>query len=490
MKPSLRPTIRIIGVALMAISITMVPAFVVSLICSEWDLAVVFIVTALIVFAIGKLMSFLCRGSTLQRETIRIADGMLILILCWIIGSIAGSVPYFVSGAFHSPVDAFFEACSGYTTTGATSFIYVNTIQKGLLFWRSMTCWTGGLGILIFGIALMPAVGLNGQRITLIDSHGPTLERVSTKMIGTMRTIILIYVSITLIETILLTLGGMTVFNGLLHSMSTVSTGGFSRYDKSIGHFDSNYIRYVIIAFMIMSGLSFDLYVRSVREGIKAFANNTEVKLYGLLILIGSLVIFAFLSNSNVYDTTAETVSISLFQTVSVLTTTGFTTADYRLWPVVCQMILLILMFTGACSSSPGGGLKIVRVAVVLRLIKHGITMRLHPNFIENVKLNKQNLPGDKVSGAATVPFLYFTALFLGVLLMTFMGNPMPESFSASLSCLCNTGAGFGGMGADSIYSMFSGGSKIVLSALMIGGRLELYALMVLFAPKYWTKDY
>ena len=490
MKPSLRPTFRIIGLSLMAIGITMVPAFVVSMLCREWSVAMMFIILAVSIFLVGAVIKRSCCRRPEMKETIRIADGLLIVILCWITASAVGGLPYILGGVTSDPIDAFFESCSGFTTTGSTVLTDVNHLPRGILFWRSMTCWTGGIGILLFGIALMPALGLNGQRLTQIDSRGPTLETVSPKMIAAVRTIVMIYLSFTLIETVLLTLGGMTLFNGLLHSMSTVSTGGFSRYDDSIGHFDSNYIRTVILIFMIMSGVSFELYFRSVREGLIAFARNSELKLYGLLILVGCLVMTLFLLHEDTYETAGETISISAFQTVSVLTTTGFTTAEYRMWPVICQMILLILMFTGACTSSPGGGIKVGRVTVILKLIRHGIEMRLHPNFIESVRMNKQNLPGDKVSGAATVPFLYFTALFIGVMLLTFIGNPMAESFSAGISCLCNTGAGFGGTGSGSIYTIFNGPSKIVLTALMIGGRLELYAVMVLVMPKYWTKDY
>ena len=494
MKSPLRATFRIVGMTLMAISITMVPSFIVSLICKEWHIAIMFIVLAACVFLVGGGLYTMCRCSTDMAESVRIADGLQIVILCWIVASIVGSLPYLLSNAVQGPVDAFFESCSGFTTTGATGLTDVNHLPRGLLFWRSMTCWTGGIGILLFGIALMPALGLNGQRLTSAESRGPILEALSQKMIATVRIIVMIYLSMTLVETILLSLGGMTIFNGLLHSMSTVSTGGFSRYDSSIGHFDSNYIRNVILIFMIASGMSFDVYVRTAREGLRSFKNtfmsNTELKLYALLILVGSAVIFAFLLEGNSYKTVGETASISLFQTVSVLTTTGFTTTDYHLWPVVCQMILLILMFTGACSSSPGGGLKIIRVAIILKLIRHGIAMRLHPNFMESIRLNKRSLPGDKVSGAATMPFLFFTAMFAGVFLLTLVGNPMPESFSAALSCITNTGAGFGGMGSGAIYTSFSAPSKLILSALMIGGRMELYAVMVLIIPKYWTKDY
>lgn len=490
MKSPFRATFRIVGTTLMAISITMVPAFVVSMICREWDTALMFITLALAVFLFGALLCRICRCPSGLTESIRIADGLQIVILCWICASLIGGLPYLLSGVTSSPVDAFFESCSGFTTTGATTLTDVNHLPRGVLFWRSMSCWTGGVGILIFGIALMPALGLNGQRIISLESRGPTLEKVSQKMRSTLRTIMLIYLSMTLAETILLAFGGMTIFNGLLHSMSTVSTGGFSRYDSSIGYFDSNYIRNVILCFMILSGISYDLYARSVREGFAAFVKNSELKLYGLLIVVGSLVIVAFLLKAGTYDSVSDTFSIAIFQTVSVLTTTGFTTADYNLWPLVCQMILLILMFTGACSSSPGGGLKILRVTIILKLIRHGISMRLHPKFMESISINRQELPGDKVSGSATMPFLFFTAMFIGVLLMTFIGNPMSESFSACLSCVSNTGAGFGGQGSGSLYDHFNDPSKLVLSGLMIGGRLELYAVMVLILPKYWTKDY
>ncbi len=490
MTSSWRPTFRILGMALMAVGITMVPAFVVSMISSEYSVALTFIVLAAAVFFLG-LGLFRCfhplRGVV---ERVHIADGLLIVTLCWLAASIVGALPYLLVHVTDDPVSAFFESCSGFTTTGATALLAINHLPKGILFWRSMTCWMGGIGILVFGIALMPALGLNGQRLTAAESHGPILDKITPNMISTFRVIALVYLGMTLIETILLTLGGMTLFNGLLHSMSTVSTGGFSRYDNSIGHFDSTYIRIVILSFMILSGMNFTLYINLVRHGIRALTLNTELKLYGLLLVGGSLVITIVLGWSGTYDATPQTVSCSVFQTVSVLTTTGFTTTDYHLWPTFCYMILLLLMFTGACSSSPGGGIKVVRLAIVLKLIRHGLSKRLHSSFFEDIKLNHQGMPGDKVSGAVTVPFLYLTALFSGALLLTLMGNDLPSAFSAGLSCLCNTGAGFGGIGPSSLYTSFNGLSKLVLSALMIGGRLELYALIVLVIPKYWTKDY
>lgn len=490
MKPSLRPTFRIIGTVLMALAITMVPVFAVALICRELHEGIIFLRLAVLVFLLGILLFRRCRPRRGKKNPIHIADGLLIVVLCWIIASIIGALPYMLTGAVKNPIDAFFEACSGFTTTGATALSRVNHLPRCLLFWRSMTCWTGGIGILLFGIALMPVLGLNAKRLTAVDSHGPTLDTITPKMIASVRVITLVYLAMTLAETILLTMGGMTLFNGLLHSMSTVSTGGLSRYDQNIGHFDSNYVRNVILCFMILSGINFELYVRAVRSGIRAFAGNTELKLYGTFIVLGSLAIAVFLMRCNSCGPTADTISISVFQTVSVLTTTGFTTADHLTWPMVCHMIFLLLMFTGTCSSSPGGGIKLVRVAVILKLIRHGLSMRLHPRFFETVMLNKQGLPGDKVSGAVTIPFLYLTALFGGVFLLTMMNNPMPEAFRAGLSCLTNTGAGFGSAGSGSIYTAFDRPSKLILSVMMIGGRLELYALMVLIVPKYWTKDY
>ena len=489
MKPSLQTIIRIAGAALMVIGVTMAPCFVVSLVCNELPVAFTFLPLAVGVFLLGFLLWKICRRRK-RKDRFRIGDGMLAVILCWLLASLTGAVVYMLTGAIDSPADAFFEACSGYTTTGATVFTKISALPRGILFWRSMTSWTGGIGILILGIALMPALGLNAQRLTAEEVHGSTLDTITNKMISSMQTILVIYLAMTFLETALLFLGGMTLFNGLIHSMSTVSTGGFSRYDDSIAHFDSYYIDIVVMIFMIISGMNYDLFIKSRRNGRRAFYRNTELSLYGLLLASGGIISAVVLYASGTCKSIADALFKGLFQTISAATTTGFTTADYRLWPMVLQMILLLLMFTGACSSSAGGGLKIARLAVIMKLIRHGISMRLHPRFFETVKLNDRGLASEKVSGAATVPFLFLTALFAGVFLLSFCGIPVSEGFSAGLSCLCNTGIGFGSEGLQSACASFDGISKVVLSVMMIGGRLELYALFVLLTPKYWTGDY
>lgn len=473
----------------MVVGVTMMPCFVVSMICNEFYLGVMFGVIAGSVILAGFILWLICRAPG-RRERFRIGDGLLAITLCWLLASLIGALPYYLSGSIEAGIDAFFESCSGFTTTGATTLTEINHLPRGILFWRSMTSWTGGIGILILGVALMPALGLNAQRLTADKIPGPTLDFVTAKMFSALRTILILYLSMTILETVLLSISGMTVFNALLHSMSTVSTGGFSRYDDNIAHFSSRFTDIVIMCFMLLSGMNYNLFVKARRNGARVFLHNTELSLYGLILAVAGAISAVVLYASGTCKSMSDAVFDGLFQTISAVTTTGFTTADYRLWPQVLQMILILLMFTGACSSSTGGGLKLARLAVILKLIRHGISMRLHPRFFETVKLNQQGLSSDTVSGAATVPFLFLTALFGGVFLLTFCEVSIPDGFSAGLACLCNTGIGVSGDGLQSACGSFSGTAKLILSVMMIGGRLELYALLVLLTPKYWTGNY
>ncbi len=490
MKFSLRPIFRIVGMTTTAVGITMIPAFVVSLICREFREGIMFLLLGIATIAVGTLTVRLCSLHRREKKDLGIGDGLLTLTLCWVVLALIGSIPYLLTGVIDRPASAFFESCSGFTTTGATVLDEINHLPRGIIFWRSMTCWAGGIGILLFAIALMPALGINAQRLNAVDIHGPTLDEVTPKMITTVRGITLFYLGMTLAETILLTLSGMTVFNGLIHSMSTVSTGGFSRYDNNLEHFGGIAVPVIVMIFMILSAVNFNLYISAFRNGLRAFARDTELKAYGAIIVGSGLILTAILFFTHSSRDLVGSAVNGFFQAISLLTTTGFTTTDYRIWPQIAQMILLTLMFIGACSSSPGGGLKIARAMVTLKLIRHGISMRLHPNFFETVKMNGQGMPSDKVSGAVTVPFLYLTALFAGVFLLTFTGVAMPDAFSSGIACLCNTGTAFASGGLHSACADYPEAAKLILSIMMIGGRLELYALFVLISPKYWTRSY
>ena len=481
-----RSVTRICGIALYVLGLAMILSFVVSLICGEWQGDLPFLWTGLIVILAGICSRFFCKS---RPGKLHIGDGFLIVLILWIIMSAIGALPYIITGVISDPSSAFFESCSGFTTTGATTLHHINHLSHGILFWRSMTGWLGGIAILLIAITLMPALGLNGQRLNTPDNYGPVLEQVSPRMIDSIRTIILIYTGLTLLETNLLTISGMTPFNGLIHSMSTVSTCGFSRYDNSIAHFEGCGIPLIMSAFMIISGLNYHLFLRRPRNGIYAFMHNSEVRLYAVLLTSSFLLIAASRSVAR-GQITGRAVSDALFESASFLSTTGFLSADYGRWPELAQMLLLLLMLCGACTASAGGGLKVARISILLKLVRHGVSARLHTKFFETVRMNGQGMTADAVSSVAVMPFLFLSALFSGAFLLTFGGVSLSTAFNASAACLCNVGHAFGALGLSGTFAEFDWLSKCLLSLLMIGGRLELYAIVILLTPRYWMREH
>ena len=487
MNPVLRSVIRISGIMLLVLGLAMILTCIVSAISGEWRQGLPFLWIGLLVFLTGFLSRTLCKG---WHQKLHIGDGFLIVTILWIFMSFVGALPYMITGVLPGFASAYFESCSGFTTTGATVLTQINHLPHGILFWRSMTCWLGGVGILLIAITLMPALGLNGQRLNTPDNYGPVLEEMSPRMIDSIRTIILIYTGMTLLETVLLRVCGLTLFNSLIHSMSTVSTGGFCRYDDSIAHFDGIGVPLIISVFMIFSGLNYHLMLHRPKNGLRTFLASSEIHLYGILLGSSFLLISAALLKHSHGANPGRAMTDALFQSASFLSTTGFASDDYCHWTQFPQMILLFLMFCGACTASPSGGIKVARVSILLKLVRHGISTRLHTNFIETVRMNGQGMGADAVSGVATMPFLYLMALFAGTFALTFSGVTLSAAFNASIACLCNTGHAFGTLGLGGTFASFGGIFKCILSLLMIGGRLELYAIVILLTPRYWTRDH
>ena len=360
----------------------------------------------------------------------------------------------------------------------------------GILFWRSFTHWIGGMGILVITIALMPSLGIGGQNIAVSEAPGPTLDKITPKMSDTAKTLFYLYILFTVLETILLMFGGMNLFDALIHTFGTVGTGGFSNYNNSVAHFDSTYIKVVITAFMVLCGVNFNLLYYSVKRGPKVFRDDSEFKLY--LLFYGGIAIFMFivLFFSRTIPSLGDAAVESAFQTASILTTTGFGSSDYETWPMACQMAILLLMFMGGCSSSTSGGIKIVRIVVILKLIKRGVSTRLHPNVVETIKLNGKTMPSDTVSAIANHMFLYITMIFVGAFIIAFENVDLMTCFSSVITCLGNIGPGFGLIGPTENFGGFSALSKYLLSFYMLAGRLELYTLFILLTPKFWNPDH
>ncbi len=478
---------RITGLVLVVIGISMLPSILVSVIFDGPEIYMPFIYTMAMTVILGlSLTKFFIHDSF----RLKVRDGFLIVTLCWLLSCFVGAIPFMVTGAIPSLADAFFESCSGFSTTGSSILSDIESLPKGILFWRSFTHWIGGLGILVITIALMPSLGIGGQNIAVSETPGPALDKITPKMSDTAKTLLVIYILFTVVETLLLMFGGMDLYDALIHTFGTVGTGGFSNYNTSIAHFDSTYIRIVITAFMFLCGVNFNLFYFSVRRGPKVFFEDSEFKLYLFLYLLIGIFLFAVLMISGTYTSFKESAVDSAFQTASILTTTGYASADYETWPIVCQMAILLLMFMGGCSSSTSGGIKIVRIYVILQLIRRGVATRLHPNVVENIKLNGKTMPSDTVSAIANHMFLYIVMIFVGSFIVSFENTDLMTCFSSVITCLGNIGPGFGAIGPTENFGALSDLSKYLLSFYMIAGRLELYTLFILLTPKFWNPDH
>lgn len=482
-----RSLIRSCGIMLLVLGVALLLTCIVSLLSREWDDGLNYLWMGILYLFIGGLCRFLCKRT---KNRLHLGDGFFLVTMLWILMSAFGALPFMVTGVATDPVAAFFESCSGFTTTGATVLSGLSKLPHGIMFWRAMTCWLGGAAILLIAITLMPALGLNGQRLNTPDNYGPVLEQVSPRMLDNIRTILLLYTGLTLIETLLLKCFGMSLFNALVHSMATVSTGGFSRYDDGIAHFGGCGIPLVISLFMIISGLNWFLFLHRPKNSVRNFLRNSEIHMYGFLLGCAFVLISTSCLIRTNFEDPLKTICDAAMGSASFLSTTGFYSCDYGVWPEPAQFVLLLLMFCGACTASAGGGIKAARVSILMKLVRHGISTRLHARFFEPVKMNGQSLGSDTVSGTATMPFLYLTSLFAGTFLLTLGDVTLSEAFNASIACLCNTGHAFGSLGPGSTFAVFGAPSQCLLSLMMIGGRLEMYAIIILLTPKFWSQSH
>lgn len=480
--------IRSLGVLMMVMGAAMILPLIVSTIYKEVNISIAFIITIVPIFLIGFLIYIKVIPSQ-TRLTVR--DGFLIVSVSWILASIISAIPFVLSGAIPNVFNAFFESASGLTTTGASILTEIEGLPKGILFWRSFTHWLGGMGILVFAVALLPSLGIGANILASAEAPGPTMDKITPKISDTAKNLYQIYTILTIIEIILLMLAGMDLFDASTHSFASVGTGGFSSYNNSIAHFNSVTIEMIITVFMILAGINFNLYFYTFKKqgGIKNLLADEEFKLYIIIIFAITTLISLNLWFSQTYDNLGESCRFSFFQTASILTTTGFASADYDIWPSFSKMLIFLLMLIGGCSASTGGGIKVIRILVVLKLIKRSVKVRLHPNAIISIKINEKKLNIDTVSDIANFVFLHIFVVAISTLLVSFDGFDILSSFSAVLACIGNIGPGFNLVGPTMNFSVFSDPIKLLLSLIMLAGRLELYTFVMLLMPKYWYQD-
>lgn len=479
---------RVIAAFLIVQGVAMIPSALMAVFYKEINMLIIFSCILFFEILVGFMMIKIIKPSPIP---FRIRDGFIIVSSCWIIAGLMGAIPFWFSGFFDSIASAIFESFSGFTTTGASVLTNIEILPKSVLFWRCFTHWIGGFGIVFVPIALLPALGFEGQVIARAELSGLSLNKLTPRLSDTARRLFVIFFTLTFAETILLMLGGMSFFDAITHAFSTMGTGGFSNYNSSVGHFDSNYIYWIISIFMLLAGINFNLYYMALIHGIKDMIKDAELKFY-LIVIVGTLsLITIFLCITDTTKGFFDSLTHSTFQTLSILTTTGFCTLDYdNLWPLFPKMLLLALMFIGGCSSSTAGGIKCIRILVLLKMIKRGIQIRLHPNAIIDIKANKRRLSIDSLQATSSFIFLYFSLIVIGTIVVSLSGFDAVTSFSAVIASVGNVGPGFGLVGPVMNYSIFSDPIKLFLSLLMLFGRLELMTIVVLFSPKFWNPNH
>lgn len=486
MTVNLNNVVKIMSIIFIVLGFSMIPALLVAFIYSETACISAFLSTIFLCFGAGGVFHKMYERQELKLKE---RDGFLIVTLCWLTASLVGALPFFLAGAIPSYVDAFFETCSGFSTTGCSILTDIESLPKSMLFWRSFTHWLGGMGIIVFATALLPSIGIKGQIIASAETPGPTLDKIAPRFSDTVRNLYLVYILFTIVEVILLLLGGMSLYDALLHTFGTVGTGGFSSYNNSIAHFDSGYIQWVIIVFMLLCGINFNLYFIVLKRGIRAFFKDSELKFYLLIIAGITFSIFVNVYQSDYYDNLWKAFTDSAFQVVSIITTTGYATCDYDIWPTFSKMLIFILMLTGACSSSTGGGVKLIRILVSLKMVRRGVSLKLHPNRFIPVTIGNRPVSQEVATNIANFIFLYIFVVFAGATIISFNGFDLMTTISSVLTCVGNVGPGFNLVGPSMNFSIFTDFSKVFLSLLMIAGRLELFTFFMLISPHYWNAN-
>lgn len=467
-----------IGKIIIIVGIAMLTSVICALYYGEnivWKLLFISVLTILL----GMFLSFMFRHD----ENLNYREGFAIVTLSWIIVSIFGSLPYVVSGYVVSYADALFETVSGFSTTGATIFTDVEVLPKSILFWRSLTQWLGGMGIIALFVAIIVGMGARANQIFRAEIPSPLPSKISPRIRETARFLWITYVAISIVMFILLCLFGMNIFDAFCHTFSTVATGGFSTKNESIG-FYSPAIQWIIIIFMFIGGTSFTLhYLAFTKRSLAGYINNKEFRYYTLIILIAT--ILSAVGLAAIYEP-GDNFRTSLFHVISIMTTTGFVTSDYVTWPSISMAVIFLMMFIGGCAGSTSGNIKVGRHLIMLQRAKIELRHMVHPKAMISLRYGDKVLSDAFIINVLQFFFMYVMIILVGTLIMAALGLDLLTSFSAVVSCLGNVGPGFGLIGPSNNYAFIPDLGKYLLSIIMLIGRLEIYPVLILFLADYW----
>jgi trk system potassium uptake protein TrkH len=475
--------LRILGVLLLCEAVSMLPSILVAIIYGE-NTILAFGFSILLTAILGWLL-FLCKA---KRKVVRYKEGFAIVTFGWLLVSLLGALPFIFTGAVPSFIDAFFETISGFTTTGATVISNVEILPKSLLFWRSFTHWLGGMGILVLALAIQPALGVGTFQILKAETPGPILSKLTPRVSNTAKILYTTYLVITLVEIFLLTLGGMSLFDSLVHTFGTLGTGGFSIKNRSIGAYNNVYFELVITIFMIAAGVNFSLYFLAFKKkNLAEIFKNKELKVYSMLIAAYILVITLNI-NGAVFSSILESLRHASFQVASIITTTGYATTDFDLWPDLSRALLLSLMFIGPCAGSTGGAIKVIRIYLVFKYVQREVNQLIHPRAVKAINVDHVPVQENVLSSVMAFTVLYFFIFVAATLLITTQKIDLLSSAASVAAALGNIGPSLGLSGPSRTFAPFSAFSKVILSFCMLLGRLEIFTVLSLLFPQFWRR--
>ena len=475
--------VNIMGLLLLIEGLFLLISTGVAVLYNEYDL-IALLVSSAICFVSGSISWYATRGAN---RNIGKREGYIIVSLVWVIFSVFGALPFVISGAIPSYTDAFFETMSGFTTTGASILNDIEAMPHGLLFWRSLTQWIGGMGMIVLSLAILPIFGFGGMQLFFAEVPGPTPDKLHPRIRETAKRLWIIYISFTIAEIILLKIGGMNWFDAINHSFTTMATGGYSTKQDSIAYFNSPFIQYVIVAFMIIAGTNFTLSYYALHFKFGKVFRNEEFQYYIGFIVFFTLLIAFFLWH---FEGLGIELSIrdSLFQVVSIMTTTGFVTADYLKWAPFIPVIIFVLMFFGGSAGSTGGSIKIIRIVLLLKNSMLELKRIIHPNAIIPVRINNKSVSPEIISNVMAFVVIYMLITIISTIVIASLGYDLETSLGAVASSLGNIGPGLGRVGPVENYAHFPAFGKWFLSFLMMLGRLEFFTVLIILSPAFWKK--
>ena len=474
---------RLFGLLLLLFSVCMLVPLPVAWIYGE-NTSSAFWLAAFVTFFVGLLLWFPARN---KRAELRTRDGFVLVVAFWSLFGVVGALPFWF---MHTPelslTDALFESISGLSTTGATIITGLDVLPRSILFYRQFLQWIGGMGIIVLAVAVLPLLGVGGMQLYRAETPGPMKDsKLTPRIEDTARALWLVYVSLTVVCALSYWLAGMQLFDAIGHSFSTVAIGGFSTHDASIGFYNNGWIEFIAIIFMLLAGMNFSLHFMAFRAAsLKPYRYDEELRFYLFVILFVGLVVVGFLFYHQFYDDTEDTLRHGIFQTVSIATTTGYTTTDFSLWPFLLPVLLIFTSFVGGCAGSVGGGMKVVRVLLLFKQGFRELNRLVHPRAMVTVKVGKKPLSGRVINAVWGFFSAYVGVFVLMMLLLLAFGHDQVTAFSAVAACLNNLGPGLGEVAAN--YATLDAPSKWVLCVAMLLGRLEIFTLLVLFTPAFW----